>query len=143
MGRRTFHDQYRRLAAIARRRGTGALLLMVDVTQLKAINDSQGYGVGDHVLRCVADALVEATRTTDLLARYGGDEFAVFCPFAGQSDAATVVGRVREKIAALAEKRGIPTPISVSVGVAYSALPPDSAGEMLRDADQDMHRDRP
>jgi diguanylate cyclase (GGDEF)-like protein len=143
MGRRTFHDQYRRLAAIARRRGTGALLLMVDVTRLKAINDSQGYSVGDHVLRCVADALAEATRTTDLLARYGGDEFAVFCPFAGQSDAATVVGRVREKIAGLAEKRGIPTPISVSVGVAYSPLPPDSAGEMLREADQDMHRDRP
>jgi diguanylate cyclase (GGDEF)-like protein len=141
-GRRTFHDQYRRLAAVARRRGTGALLLMVDVSKLKTINDSHGYGVGDHVLRCVADALVEATRTTDLIARYGGDEFAVFCPFAGQSDAATVVGRVREKIAALAEKRGIPTTINVSVGVAYSPLPPDSAGEMLREADQNMHGDR-
>ena len=71
MGRRTFHDQYRRLAAIARRRGTGALLLMVDVAQLKAINDSHGYGVGDHVLRCVADAPL---RPCSGQAKYGAEE---------------------------------------------------------------------
>src|SRR5690242_20994475 len=45
-GRRAFHDQYRRLAAVARRRKTGALLLVVDVLQLRSINDRFGYGVG-------------------------------------------------------------------------------------------------
>src|SRR5947208_10892475 len=63
--RRAFDDQYRRLAAVARRRGTGALMLVLDVVQLRAINDRFGYGVGDDVLRAVADALLEATRTTD------------------------------------------------------------------------------
>jgi diguanylate cyclase (GGDEF)-like protein len=139
-GRRAFHDQYRRLAAVARRRGTGALMLMLDVWQLKAINDRHGYGTGDDVLRCVADALLEATRTTDLVARPGGDEFVVFFPDAGQDDAARVVERVREKVAALAVKRGNPATIHVSVGVAYSQSPPESADEMLREADQDMHR---
>ncbi len=141
-GRRAFHDQYRRLAAVARRRGTGALLLVMDVTRLKTINDRHGYGVGDDVLRCVADALIEATRTTDLVTRHGGDEFVVFFPDAGPNDEANVVGRVREKIAALVAKRGIPTPIQVSVGVAYRQSPPESADEMLREADQDMHRRR-
>ncbi len=137
--RRAFHDQYRRLAAVARRRGTGALLVMVDVVKLREVNDQHGYGVGDDVLRCVADALLEATRTTDLVARHGGDEFVVFFPDAGENDADSVVARAREKIAALAGKRGIPTTIRLSAGVAYSQSPPESADEMLREADQDMH----
>jgi diguanylate cyclase (GGDEF)-like protein len=139
-GRRAFHDQYRRLAAVARRRGTGALLLMLDVSHLKTINDHHGYGVGDDVLRTVAGALIEATRTTDLVARHGGDEFVVFCPDAGAKDADAVVTRVRERIAALAAKRGIPPAVRVSVGVAYSQAPPEAADEMLRVADQDMHQ---
>src|SRR3989475_7411093 len=79
-GRRAFHDQYRRLAAVARRRETGALLLVLDVVQLPAVHDRLGYGVGDDVLRTVADALIGATRTTDLIGRPGGDECLVLRP---------------------------------------------------------------
>jgi diguanylate cyclase (GGDEF)-like protein len=139
-GRRAFHDQYRRLAAVARRRKTGALLLMVDVLQLRAINDRFGYGVGDDVLRTVADALVEATRTTDLIVRHGGDEFVVFFPDAAAEDIETVMARVNEKIKGLSGKRGIPVPITCSFGVAYAQSPPESAEDLLRVADQDMVR---
>jgi len=138
--RRAFHDQYRRLAAVARRRRTGALLLMLDVSELKAVNDRLGYAVGDDVLRLVADALIEATRTTDLIARHGGDEFAVFFPDAGPDDADHVVARVRERISALGVKRGLPVTVHCTIGVAYSPSPPESADDMLREADQDMHR---
>src|SRR5205823_11392203 len=55
--RRAFHEQYRRLAAGARRRKNGVLLLTVDVVKLKAVNDGCGYALGDEVLRTVADAL--------------------------------------------------------------------------------------
>jgi len=139
-GRRAFHDQYRRLAAVARRRKTGGLLLVVDVFQLKAINDRWGYGIGDDVLRIVADALVEGTRTTDLIVRHGGDEFVIFFPDAGPGDADTVIARVREKIKALAGKRGVPVAVRCNFGVAYAQAPPDSAEELLREADQDMLR---
>ncbi|PYN51899.1 MAG: hypothetical protein DMD94_24200, partial [Candidatus Rokuibacteriota bacterium] len=137
-----FHDQYRRLAAVARRRKTGALLLVLDVVQLRAINDRLGYGVGDDVLRTVADALVEATRTTDLIGRHGGDEFVVFLPDAGGGDADTVVNRVLERITTLSVKRGIPTPIRCNVGIVYAQAPPETAEDMLREADQDMLRRR-
>jgi diguanylate cyclase (GGDEF)-like protein len=139
-GRRAFHDQYRRLAAIARRRKTGALLLLVDVLQLREINDRFGYGVGDDVLRIVADALVEATRTTDLIVRHGGDEFVVFFPDAGVSDIDTVIARVNDKIKGLAGKRGIPVAVACNFGVAYAQAAPESAEDFLREADQDMLR---
>jgi len=139
-GRRAFHDQYRRLAAVARRRKTGALLLVVDVLQLRAINDRFGYGVGDDVLRTVADALVEATRTTDLIVRHGGDEFVVFFPDAGVSDIDSVIARVSDKIKSISGKRGIPVTVACNFGVAYAQAPPDSAEDLLREADQDMLR---
>src|SRR5437899_3240229 len=139
-GRRAFHDQYRRLAAVARRRKTGALLLVVDVLQLRSFNDRFGYGVGDDVLRTVADALIEATRTTDLIVRHGGDEFLVFFPDASSGDVDTVIARVNEKIKGLAGKRGIPVAITCNFGVAYAQSPPESAEDLLRVADQDMVR---
>jgi len=141
-GRRTFHDQYRRLAAVARRRQTGALLLVVDVLQLRSINDRFGYGVGDDVLRTVGDALVESTRSTDLVVRHGGDEFVVFFPDASVGDVDTLVARVRDTIKVLSGKRGIPVTIACNFGVAYAQAPPESAEDLLREADQDMLRRR-
>ncbi|HEY7538515.1 MAG TPA: diguanylate cyclase [Methylomirabilota bacterium] len=141
-GRRAFHDQYRRLAAVARRRKTGALLLVVDVLQLRSINDRFGYGVGDDVLRTVADALIEATRTTDLIVRHGGDEFVVFFPDAGIGDIDTVITRVNDKIKGLSGKRGIPVTINCNFGIAYAQAPPESAEDLLREADLDMLRRR-
>src|SRR5262249_45816244 len=129
-------------AAVSRRRKTGALLLIVDVLQLRSINDRFGYGVGDDVLRTVGDALVEATRTTDLIVRHGGDEFAVFFPDASGGDVDTVIARVSDKIKWLSGKRGIPGTITFSFGVAYTQAPPESPEDLLRQAHQDMPRRR-
>src|SRR5256712_14153682 len=85
-GRRALHDQYQRLAAGPRRRQSGVILLLLDVVHLNAINDRFGYMVGDEVFRAVADALRRAGRTTELVAPYGGDEFAPLLVDAGPAN---------------------------------------------------------
>jgi diguanylate cyclase (GGDEF)-like protein len=140
--RRSFHENYRRLAAGARRRKTGLLLMAVDVRNLKAVNDGFGYGLGDEVLRTVADALLEATRSSDIIARYGGDEFAALLLDAHPRDTESVIARVSEKLNALAAQRRLPVKIECSTGIAWSLNPPESADEFLRDADRDMQERR-
>jgi diguanylate cyclase (GGDEF)-like protein len=140
--RRAFHEEYRRLAAGARRRKNGLLLVALDVFKLKAVNDSFGYALGDEVLRTVADALMESTRTTDLIARYGGDEFAVLLLDAMPKDVEIVVARVRDRLAALGVQRRLPVSVECSIGVAWSQSPPETAEEFLREADRDMQEKR-
>jgi diguanylate cyclase (GGDEF)-like protein len=137
--RRALHEAYRRIAAGARRRKSGLLLMALDVRNLKAVNDAFGYVLGDEVLRTVADALTEATRTTDVVARYGGDEFAVLLLDATPKDVDIIVARVRDKLALLAQQRRLPVSVECSTGIAWSQNPPDTAEEFLREADRDMH----
>jgi diguanylate cyclase (GGDEF)-like protein len=137
--RRAFHEQYRRVAAGVGRRKSGLLLLVIDVVRLRAINDAFGYALGDEVLRTVADALTEATRTTDVVARCGGDEFAVLLLDALPRDVESVVGRVRDKLGDLAAQRRLPVAVECSIGTAWSHTPPDTVEEFLREADHDMH----
>ena len=140
--RRAFHEQYGRLAAGARRRKTGLLLLMLDIVHLQSVNDGFGYALGDEILRTVADALVESTRTTDLIARYGGDEFAVLLLDAMPPDVELVVARVREKLATLGVQRRLPVAVQCSTGIAWSVSPPENAEDLLREADRDMQERR-
>jgi diguanylate cyclase (GGDEF)-like protein len=136
--RRAFNEQYRRVASGARRRKTGLLLLVLDVLHLKAVNDGFGYILGDEVLRTVADALSESTRTTDVVARYGGDEFAVLLLDAMPKDLDVILGRVRDKLGFLSLQRRLPVAIECSHGIAWSQSPPDTSEDFLRDADRDM-----
>jgi diguanylate cyclase (GGDEF)-like protein len=137
--RRALHEQYRRIAAGARRRKSGLLLLALDVLHLKAINDGFGYTLGDEVLRTVADALTEATRTTDVVARYGGDEFAVLLLDAMPKHIDVILGRVRDKLGALTRQRRLPVIFECTPGIAWSHNPPESVEDFLREADRDMN----
>jgi len=137
-GRRAFHDQYQRLAAGPRRRQSGVILLLLDVVHLNEINDRFGYMVGDEVLRAVAEALRRAIRSTDLAARYGGDEFAALLVDAGPANTEVVVNRVHDKLAELAVQRGLPVMVQCAVGVSCSQDPPATADELLWEADEDI-----
>ena len=138
--RRAFQDQYRRLAEGARRRSSPVLLLLIDVLDLKHINDRFGHAAGDDVLRTVADTLMQTTRSTDLVARYGGDEFVALLESAGADDAPGLVTRVRRKLAEIGPRRGLPDGLEYSIGIALSLDPPETADDLLRLADLDMRR---
>jgi diguanylate cyclase (GGDEF)-like protein len=136
--RLAFHDHYARVAAQARRRETGVLLTVLDILNLKTINDQFGYAVGDEVIRTVARALIESARKSDLVARYGGDEFAVLLVDADTSSVERIANRVRRKLADLSPRAGLPLTVECAIGAASSLVPPETAHELFRLADQDM-----
>ncbi len=73
--RAMFSEQFERTLNRAQRNGTGMALMFIDLDRFKDINDAQGHETGDRILECVAAAMTHNTRKSDLIARFGGDEF--------------------------------------------------------------------
>jgi two-component system cell cycle response regulator len=109
-------------------------LAMIDVDKLKSINDRHGHIAGSDALRAIADVLRRQVRTTDLAARYGGDEFVVLLPHTPAAEAAVFAERVRNKVAMMAVQDFHPT---VSIGVASLSQPGslETDDQLLRRAD--------
>ena len=111
----------------ARRFGHPLSLVMVDMDGLKAFNDEQGHFMGSKALRQIATILKDCSRSVDIPAKYGGDEFALILPETPKSGAAILAERVclrvREHSFPLSEKEHT-SRLSVSVGV--SAFPEDA-----------------
>jgi diguanylate cyclase (GGDEF)-like protein len=139
-GRRAFHDMYRRLTAGSKRkrRRTPVLLLVLDILHLKDINDRFGYSVGDDVLRAVSDALLQSSRSTDLVTRSGGDEFTLLLIEASLKDADRIINRIQQKVRDLTATRNLPVAVQCRIGYAFSEDPPETAEEFLRIADEQM-----
>jgi diguanylate cyclase (GGDEF)-like protein len=138
LGRAAFEEQYGRLAALARRRRMGVLLMLLDLTDLKGINDEHGYTVGDEVVRVVARALLETLRQTDLVARYSGDEFALLLADPESEAIELFMRRLERSVQTLAGKRGVVAHIRCTYGAAADSSPPDSIDQLLEQADKDM-----
>jgi diguanylate cyclase (GGDEF)-like protein len=139
-GRRAFHDLYFRLAAGARRRDNSVILILMDVKNLRSINDEFGYGVGDDVLKTMAESLLESSRATDLVARFGSDEFAILLIDAGPSDREMIVERVNEKLSQLVTRRALPVAVRYDIGMAVAGEAPESVEVLLRSADNETQK---
>ena len=104
---------------IAHRRGESVGLMMIDLDHFKLINDSHGHPVGDLVLQAVASALRGLMRESDLLSRYGGEEFAVVMPVTNLDQAYIAAERARLVIrdAEVASADGTQLSVTASIGV--------------------------
>ena len=128
------------MARVERGRQFPVSIVMADVDGLKKTNDHEGHAAGDALLKHVAQILTAAFRTEDIVARIGGDEFAVLLPNTNAASAAEALRRLphllEEHNAAAAG-----APVRLSFG-ASSADKRGSLAEVLREADQNMYREK-
>lgn len=117
--RRLFADRYSVAAARAKREGHGFSLVLIDVDQLNQINQKRGHLVGDGLLQVVARKLGDVMRTSDTLARMGGDEFALLLPNTTENQALeTVCKKIQEAMEGELLCAGVRLHASVSMGAA-------------------------
>ncbi len=112
-------------------------LMMVDVDNFKTFNDQYGHIAGDRVLVAVADVLREYLRPTDLIARFGGDEFAALLPDLKLKQARQTAERIRQQVAGLAPS-SLATAITVSIGIA-DRTEKDDVATLVQRADAAMY----
>ncbi len=115
-------------------------IVMADVDHLKEVNDQQGHAAGDTLLKRAAQVLNSAFRTDDIIARIGGDEFAVILPNTSQTAARKMLIRVRQ-ILQMHNKAQAETSISISFGVS-TVDNSTSLMDALKKADEYMYREK-
>ncbi|HWM78786.1 MAG TPA: sensor domain-containing diguanylate cyclase, partial [Methylomirabilota bacterium] len=106
-----------RAVAAASRHGRRLALMMLDLDNLKEINDTLGHHVGDEAIRVLAQELQRAVRASDTCGRLGGDEFGVAMPEADERDAREVGARVRQSLDELNRAEKMPVPVEFSIGI--------------------------
>ncbi len=131
------------LARARRSAATGAALLFLDLNRFKFVNDTLGHGFGDRLLVGVADRISHCIRPCDVVARMGGDEFALLVDATEDANAAiAVAGRITDVLAAPFNFEGHDVQCSCSIGLVHLTRAYHEPEELLRDADIAMYRAR-
>jgi diguanylate cyclase (GGDEF)-like protein/putative nucleotidyltransferase with HDIG domain len=133
LGHRVFHEVLAAQIATA----SPFSVLVFDIDDFKQINDLYGHQTGDRALRLVSDALRRGTRSGDTVFRIGGEEFCALLPGLIERDAFAVAEAIRLKVAAIIAK--LPTPLTVSVGVATFPTHGCRRDELLAGADAALY----
>lgn len=114
-------------------------LILIDIDNFKLLNDTQGHHHGDYVLKIIASVLKEHTRSTDIVARFGGDEFAIILPNSSKQESLTIADRIRKGV--LINPKLLTYPhISVSLGLAAHPSDGDEMEELLQKADAALYK---
>jgi diguanylate cyclase (GGDEF)-like protein len=139
---RYMNQVLRRETKRASRSGRPLSLLFIDLDGFKMVNDSHGHLSGSQALVEAAEVIRACARETDVVARFGGDEFSLILPDTGRDGAVSVAVRIRERVAehVFLEKDGLTVRLTASVGVATLPDVAGSAEELIRAADMAMYK---
>jgi diguanylate cyclase (GGDEF)-like protein/PAS domain S-box-containing protein len=139
--RRRLEESIRLTLAMSSRHGFAGSVLVIDLDGFKEVNDTHGHAVGDAALAAVAQALDRRLRSTDLLARIGGDEFAVLLRVTGGEAARKLAADLVRTVRATTLAEGMPAiALDASIGVADFGEPPlPTVQELLAAADAAMY----
>jgi diguanylate cyclase (GGDEF)-like protein len=139
--RREFERIMEREVALAERHGRKLSLMMIDLDNLKRINDRQGHRAGDAALRLVGQQVQRVVRASDLCARLGGDEFGVTMPETDLDRAREAAARLRSAVTEASLSARSPQPVRVSIGLAAWRLGQDWQAT-FQVADLDLYEDK-
>lgn len=109
----------------------------IDIDTLKQVNDTFGYGTGDNLLRAAAATMKMTLRSTDAIARIGGDEFAVLMPETKLEQATAATYKVRDQLLETMKKNGWPVTFSIGVAICYNPI--CTASELIKKAENLMY----
>lgn len=147
VNRRRLVELLERDMGLARRMRRHLMVAVLDIDDFKSVNDGHGHVAGDALLRAIAETCLRAVRTTDVVGRWGGEEFVLLLPDTAPEGGAVLLERLRVAIAATAipDRSGRPLSRTVSIGAfAVSPWAPASirlsAQEVLEHADRAMYR---
>jgi diguanylate cyclase (GGDEF)-like protein len=142
LGNRRLFDEglNRQLRYCAPERPLG--MVIIDVDQLKQVNDQHGHPAGDKALQMVAEAIRISSRGSDSSARIGGDEFGILLPAGGMRVARMVANRMHELLLAWEDQGKNEISLTVSIGVAEATDPTQGVEALFADADADMYAGR-
>jgi len=133
---RAFQEELSRQLEQASRHGTALALLLVDVDDLKKVNDEQGHAVGYQLLAAMGRITLGAVRRGDRAYRLGGDEFAVIQAAIEQpSDAADLARRIREAVMAPYDLDGHHVLADASIGISVAPSDATNPDQLLKNAD--------
>ena len=139
--RHLFHDRLLQTMAQGRRSGNPMAMLYIDLDRFKIVNDTQGHGAGDKLLKEAAARLTQCIRSGDTVGRFGGDEFgAVLSDLARPGDASIVAQKIIDALARPFDLDGHETYISASVGITLFPADGEEAGALIMNADTAMYR---
>lgn len=141
VNRRAFLPALRQELERSHRYGRKVALLMIDIDHFKRINDTHGHPSGDIVIRALAETCTRLTRKIDVVARMGGEEFAILLPETTVADAALVADRIRATLsqADIESVSGARLSFTVSIGVAEQPRADESEETLIHLADAALY----